>query len=139
MNKKISALFSLFTVAWLANSAEVMAMATRPVDPNTPPPPFWVSWTPMIVMIAVFYFLLIRPQIKQKKERQTMMSNLKKGDRVVTQGGLFATVVNVLPQVVEVKLNEDTKVRILRSAVSEVIPDHTVSQQAEEAEVVSQR
>lgn len=101
---------------------QVWAMASRPnADPNAPPPPAWAQWMPIVVMVAVFYFLLIRPQSRQRKERENMMNNLKKGDRIVTQGGLIATVVNVSPDALEIKLNEETKVKLRRSGVAEVI------------------
>jgi preprotein translocase subunit YajC len=108
------------------------AMAGRPnADPNAPPPPAWTQWVPILVMVAVFYFLLIRPQSRQKKERETMMNALKKGDRIVTQGGLIATVVNVMPDTLDIKLNEETKVKLRRSGVAEVLPSEV------QAEVVA--
>lgn len=113
------------------SNAPLFAMGSKPADPNAPPPPFWVQWTPMIVMIAVFYFLLIRPQAKQRKERQNMLNALKRGDRIVTQGGFIATVVNVGPAIVEIKLNEDTKVKIQRSAVAEILPAQTETKDQE--------
>ncbi len=105
-------------------TSQSWAMAARPnVDPNAPPPPAWVSWFPIVFMVGVFYFLLIRPQMKQRKDTQRMLDSLKKGDKIVTVGGLLGTVVNVLPGIVEVKLNEETKVQIRRSAVAEVLHD----------------
>lgn len=110
------------------------AMASRPnLDPNAPPPPAWISWFPVVFMVAVFYFLLIRPQMRQKKALQNMLSSVKKGDRIVTQGGLIGTVVNVFPTILEIKINEETKAKIKRSAVSEVLVD-----EVHEAEVVKE-
>ncbi len=119
--KTLSALSAALFLLLQLNS-HVWAMASRPnADPNAPPPPAWTQWFPILVMVAVFYFLLIRPQSKQRKERDNMLSNLKKGDRIVTQGGLIATIVNVLPDAFEIKLNEETKVKLRKSGVSEVI------------------
>ncbi len=107
-----------------AGNGSVWAMAGRPnADPNAPPPPAWVTYMPMIVMIAIFYFFLIRPQMKQKNDRQKLMDSLKKGDKVITQGGFYATIVNVGTTTFDVKLNEETRVKILKSAVQEVIQD----------------
>lgn len=107
----------------------VWAMASQPVDPNTPPPPAWVSFMPMLFMVAIFYFLLIRPQMKQRNERRIMLDAIKKGDKVVTQGGLIATVVAIGPTTMEVKLNDETKVKILRSAVTEIYNEPAVEPQ----------
>lgn len=115
--------FSLFSLIQLTQTAA--AMASRPVDPNAPPPPAWAQWFPMIVMVGVFYFLLIRPQMRQRRERQKMVDSLKKGDRVSTNGGFIVTIVNLGPTVVDVKLNDETKAKILRSAIVEVLPEQT--------------
>lgn len=114
---------SLFVIAVLTSTSSLFAMAARPADPNTPPPPAWVQFFPMLVMVAVFYFLLIRPQMRQRKERDQLLSSIKKGDKIVTQGGVFATIVNINPDSYEVKINEETKIKIRRSAVAEVISD----------------
>lgn len=116
------------TVAMLSTS-NLWAMASRPADPNTPPPPAWVSFMPMIVMVGIFYFLLIRPQMRQRGERQKMLDAVKKGDKIVTSGGLIGTVVTMSPTVMEIKLNEETKVKILRSAVSEIYNEPVVEPQ----------
>jgi preprotein translocase subunit YajC len=116
-------LFSLQTVgAW--------AMASQPVDPNAPQPPGWVQWVPIFVMVAVFYLLLIRPQSKQRKERENMLSALKKGDRVVTQGGFVVTVVSVNGDLLDVKLNDETKAKLKRSGILEVLPESSVIETA---------
>jgi preprotein translocase subunit YajC len=101
----------------------VWGMAPRSADPNAPPPPAWVSFMPMIVMVAIFYFLLIRPQMKQRNDRQKMLDAIKKGDKVVTQGGIIATVVSIGQTTMEVKINDETKVKVLRSAITEVYND----------------
>jgi len=76
---------------------------------------------PLALMFVVFYFLLIRPQQKQAKEQQKMVDNLKRGDRVLTSGGLYGTIVAVKGKALEVKLNEDVKVLMAKSAVSQVV------------------
>jgi preprotein translocase subunit YajC len=123
MIKQFLALVSIITFSSLNLC---FAMARPNVDPNAPPPPFWVQWFPIVVMVGVFYFLLIRPQMKQKKERDQMLNALKKGDKIVTQGGVFASVVNVTSDAVEVKINEETKIKIKRSAVAEILPASAV-------------
>lgn len=67
--------------------------------------------------------------MKQKNERQKMLDAVKKGDKIVTQGGLIATVMSVGTTTMDVKLNEETKVKILRSAVSEIYTEPVVEPQ----------
>ena len=66
--------------------------------------------------------------MKQKKDRQQMVDSLKRGDKIITQGGFYATVVNIGPGFVEIKLNEETKVKIQRSAVQEVLPEQKAAE-----------
>ncbi len=108
------------------STSNLWAMAAKPTDPNAPPPPAWVSFMPMLFMVGVFYFLLIRPQMKQRKERQNMLDAVKKGDKIVTTGGIIATVVSISPTIMEVKLNEETKVKVLRSAVAEIYAEPVI-------------
>ena len=108
----------------LAAVNQAMAMAGHPnANPNAPAPPAWAQWVPVLVMVAVFYILLIRPQMTQKKQRDTMIKNLKKGDRIVTQGGLICTITNPGDPILDVKINEETRAKIHRSFVSEVMTD----------------
>src|SRR4051812_25463273 len=118
-------MYGMFAVLMSVTAVPLFAMAQRPQDPGSPPPPAWVQLVPFAVMIGVFYMLLIRPQMKQRKEKDKLVSNLKKGDRVVTQGGFIATVVNVTATTVDVKLNEETKAKVLKSAVVEIYSDTT--------------
>jgi preprotein translocase subunit YajC len=76
----------------------------------------------MIALIfVIFYFLLIRPQQKKQKQHQNMLGTLKKGDRVVTSGGLYGTVVGVKENVVVLRIAEDVKVEFVKSAVTSIV------------------
>jgi preprotein translocase subunit YajC len=77
----------------------------------------------IILMFAIFYFLLIRPQQKRQKERQAMLSQLKKGDRVVTIGGIHGTIVDLDDDKVTLRVAETTKIVFERSAISSVIKE----------------
>jgi preprotein translocase subunit YajC len=79
-----------------------------------------VSLFPFVIIIAIFYFLIIRPQNKKQKETQKMLGSLKKGDKVVTIGGIHGTISSVDGTDVIVKVDENTKIKFLRSAVSNV-------------------
>ncbi|MCA9543030.1 MAG: preprotein translocase subunit YajC [Myxococcales bacterium] len=73
---------------------------------------------PLLLMFAVFYFLLIRPQNKRQREHQEMLSRLKKGDRVVTNGGLIGTVVALTDAELTVELTDKVKVNVVRAQVN---------------------
>lgn len=82
-----------------------------------------MNFAPIAGVFVIFYFLLIRPQQKQAKEHQKLLDNIKRGDRVLTTGGLYATVQAVKGTVLEVKLNEEVKVLLNKSAVSQVVTE----------------
>ncbi len=75
----------------------------------------------MVVIFAIFYFILIRPQQKKMKEHKKMVEDLKKGDRIITSGGMYATVENSTPDTLTVKIAEGVKVKITRSSVGAVV------------------
>ena len=80
-----------------------------------------VAFFPIIAMFAIFYFLLIRPQQKKQKEQQEMIKNLKKGDRVVTTGGMIGTVHTLQDDYVVLKVGDsDAKIEVLRSSINEL-------------------
>jgi preprotein translocase subunit YajC len=80
-----------------------------------------MTFLPFVAIIAIFYFLIIRPQNKKQKETQKMLSALKKGDKVVTIGGIHGTIQTVREQSVIVKVDENTKIEFNRSAISSVV------------------
>jgi preprotein translocase subunit YajC len=76
---------------------------------------------PIIMVVIVFYFLLIRPQQKKQREHQQLLSQLGKGDKVVTNGGLYGTISDVKEHVAILKISENVKVEIVKSAIATVI------------------
>lgn len=78
------------------------------------------SFLPLILIFVIFYFLLIRPQQKRQKELDKMVQGLKKGDRVVTAGGIIGVVTGIQNDYVVIKTgdNEQTKMEVLKSAIS---------------------
>ena len=81
------------------------------------------SVVPFIAIIAIFYFFLIRPQNKKQKETEKMLSALKKGDKVVTIGGIHGVISSVKEKTVIVKIDDNCKVEFNRSAISGVESD----------------
>jgi preprotein translocase subunit YajC len=82
---------------------------------------FLVQILPIAAIFLVFYFIVIAPANKQRRKTQEMLSALKKGDRVVTQGGIYGTVQGVEPEVVYLKIAENVKVKVARSAITGVV------------------
>ena len=77
---------------------------------------------PMIPIVVVFYFLLIRPQQKKQKEQQSMLNALRRGDRVVTGGGIIGTISRVVsPEEVVVDIADGVRVRVLRNTITSVL------------------
>jgi preprotein translocase subunit YajC len=78
------------------------------------------SFVPFILIIGIFYLLIIRPQNKKQKEAQKMLANLKKGDRIITVGGIHGTIQSVKESSVIVKVDDYTKIEFSRSSISTV-------------------
>lgn len=80
------------------------------------------SFLPLILIFVVFYFMLIRPQQKRMKTHKEMLGGLRRGDRVVTGGGILGTVNKVVSDTeVAVEIAEGVRVRVLKSSISEVL------------------
>lgn len=81
------------------------------------------SFAPLIFIIVIFYFLLIRPQQKKMKEHQSAINSIKKGTKVVTAGGIFATVVKVEDKedVLFVEIAQNTRIKVKKSTITEVL------------------
>ena len=92
-----------------------------------------VQFLPLVLIFVVFYCLLIRPQQKKQKDHRAMLDAVRRGDRVVTGGGILATVSKVVsPEEVEVDLAPNVRVRVLRSTISSVLakPDPAAAREA---------
>jgi len=76
---------------------------------------------PFVLIFGVFYFIVIMPAKKQQKKKDAMIAGLKKGDRIVTGGGIHGSVATVEEQSLLVKVSENTKIRISKSAVAGLV------------------
>ena len=72
-------------------------------------------------IFAIFYFMIIRPQQKRAKEREKLLSNIEKGDKVVTSGGVHATIVGIEDKTVLIEIAPNVKIKVDRSAIGSVI------------------
>jgi preprotein translocase subunit YajC len=75
---------------------------------------------PLILIFVIFYFLLIAPQRKKEKIHREMINNLKKGDRIITSGGIYGSIVKLKKNYVEIEVDDNTKLRIQRSCISQL-------------------
>ena len=79
-----------------------------------------LGFLPFILIFVIFYFFLIRPQKKRQKETQKMLDELRKGDRVITIGGIHGVIQTVREKTVIIKVDENTKLEFSRTAVASV-------------------
>ena len=84
-------------------------------------PSIFQSFIFIILIFAIFYFLMIRPQQKKQKEHQQMIASLRKGDRVVTNGGIYGVISDVKDHVVVLKISENVKIELVKNAIAAVI------------------
>ena len=97
------------------------ALAQAPgATPPQSPAGLAISFVPFILIFVLFYVLLIMPQQKKAKERKRMIDGLKKGDRVMTSGGIIGTVITLTPKVVSLQVGEGTRIKINRIYIEEL-------------------
>ncbi len=84
------------------------------------------SFLPLIILFAVFYFLLIRPQSKRAKEHKNMVANLAKGDEVVTNGGILGTITELDDSYATLKIADNVEIKVQRPAISTLVPKGTI-------------
>ena len=76
------------------------------------------TWGTIVVMIAIFYFLLYRPQKKQQSRRRAMLDSLKKGDQVITIGGIYGTIEEIGDKSLKLKIADGVVIEVVRSSVN---------------------
>ncbi len=86
-----------------------------------------ISFLPLILIFAVFYFMLIRPQMKRAKEHRKLVAELSKGDEVVTNGGLLGKIIDVSDSFVTLELADNIEIKLQRHAVTNVMPKGTIN------------
>jgi preprotein translocase subunit YajC len=84
-------------------------------------PPAWMQFLPFVAMIVVFWFLILRPQMRKQKEQQSKISAIKKGDQVLTGGGFVGKVIKVDEHYAEIELAPNVKVKAVKSTITDVI------------------
>src|SRR5689334_16115985 len=104
----------------LMNFSVVLAQ-TQPAQTGAQQgPPPWTSVVPLVLIFVIFYFILLRPQQKRAKEQGEMLKSLKAGDKIVTSGGVVATIITVKEKSLSIR-SADSKMEITKNAVAEVV------------------
>jgi preprotein translocase subunit YajC len=82
-----------------------------------------MAFAPLLIIMVIFYVLLILPAQRRQKKTQEMLSTLKNGDKVITNGGLFGTIVGLEGDSIQLRIADQVKVKVLRSAVASLQPE----------------
>jgi preprotein translocase subunit YajC len=85
-------------------------------------PPAWLQFMPFIAVGVIFWFLILRPQMRQQKEHKAKIASIKKGDQVLTAGGLLGKVLKVDEHYADLELGANVKVKALKSTISDIVP-----------------
>lgn len=86
-----------------------------------------MAFLPLVLIFVVFYFFMIRPQQKKMKQHRELLSNIKRGDRVLTSGGIIGVVQKVTDTELEIEIADGVKVKVLRATISDVMSKTEVS------------
>jgi preprotein translocase subunit YajC len=100
----------------IAQAAPAAGQAPNPI----------MTFLPLILLFVVFYFLMIRPQMKRQKEHRNMVAALSKGDEVVTNGGIAGKVEEVGESFITVEIAPNVKIKLQKGAVQQVLPKGTL-------------
>ncbi len=98
--------------------ATIPAWSTSAFAADSAPGSGFTQLVPLIIIMVIFYFLLIRPQQKRAKEHRNMVESLKKGDKVVTNGGIFGTVTDVKDDYLKVDIADGVRIKVQRQAIT---------------------
>ena len=90
------------------------------------PAPEWTSFLPLVVIFVLFWFMLIRPQMKQAKEQRRMLEALQKGDEVITAGGIVGKVTKVGDAYVSIEIAPEVSINVQKQTVQTLLPKGTI-------------
>jgi len=83
--------------------------------------PGWVQFLPLVGMVVIFWFLIIRPQMKRQKEHQQKVQSMKRGDQVVTAGGIVGKVIKVDDAYAELEIAQGVKVKVVKHTIADLV------------------
>jgi preprotein translocase subunit YajC len=84
-------------------------------------PPAWLQFLPLVAMGVVFWFLILRPQMRQQKQQRDKIAAIKKGDQVVTGGGLVGKVIKVDDTYADIELSPNVKVKAVKTTIADIV------------------
>jgi preprotein translocase subunit YajC len=99
----------------------LFAFSNNPSGGGQGGPSMLVSFLPILLIFLIFYLLLILPQQKKQKQHVNMINSLKKGDQIVTSSGIYGTIADVKEQKIVLKIADEVKIEIIKSAVATVV------------------
>jgi len=85
-------------------------------------PPGWLQFLPIVGMVVIFWFLIIRPQMRQQKAHREKVASVKKGDQVITAGGLLGKVIKVDDQYAEIEIAQGVRVKAVKATIGDIVP-----------------
>lgn len=110
--------------------SQTYAMAPRPQGDQPPQGGFFTMLFPLVVIFAIFYFLIIRPQKRKEQTHRKFLESLKKGDEVVTQSGIYGRITGVAEQVVTLEIADKVKIKVAKASIAGVQPVQTSAAKA---------
>ena len=100
--------------------ASLIAMAAPPGGSGGQQGSMFSTLIPLVVIFAIFYFLMIRPQQKQAKKHKEMLAALKKGDKVVTRGGMMGTIYSIADNIITLEVADNVRIQFSRESIAGV-------------------
>ena len=115
---------SFMRMRLLESHADIVGRMPNPLSAaaNAGQPPAWMSFLPLVAMGFIFWFLILRPQMRQQKEHRAKIAGLKRNDVVVTAGGLVGKVIKVDETFVELELGTNVRVKAIKATLGDIIP-----------------
>ncbi len=121
-------------ISWLTLLAQDAQEKAAPANGDAPPAGsvFGQMLIPMILIGFVWYFILLRPNLQERRKAQSLRDSVKKNDKVITIGGIIGTVTNLSPdgQEVTIRVDDNAKIKMLRSSIQTVVVDEKKSDDA---------
>jgi len=108
---------------WTDALAQTPGAAAPAGPPTNPIIASIIQFAPILLIFAVMYLLLIRPQQQRQKQMDAMLKSIKKGDRVVTTGGIMGTVIGIDDQKAVLRIADDVKVEFTKASIVQVLPE----------------